>query len=116
NLDWDNKDVYTAHEIVLLKPLFNKDQTYEKFIHTNLWAFEYFANFPRHKVSCNYRIAKNNLAGNKNLLKKVNTLARNIQLRFLDEEAFLLDLSDEKIVIWSENWESKVLDIYHSLS
>lgn len=35
------QDLFTAHEIAQLKPIYNKGQTYEKFIWANLWVKKY---------------------------------------------------------------------------
>lgn len=43
-LKWVNKNIYTAHEICQLKPLYLKDHIYEKFIFTNKWAKNYWPN------------------------------------------------------------------------
>jgi len=58
NLEWGDKNIYTAHEILLLKPLFNKGAVYEKFIQKNLWVFDYFSNYPFEKVSMDFRVKK----------------------------------------------------------
>lgn len=41
----ENRDLYTAHEIVQLLPVFNKENTYEKFINENAWVRGYLPNF-----------------------------------------------------------------------
>jgi hypothetical protein len=49
NLIWSkkNRNIYTAHEILQIKPLVNKDKTYEKFIAKNSWAKDYWPNAVR---------------------------------------------------------------------
>ncbi len=37
-------NLFTSHEIVQMKPVFNKDNTYEKFLGTNLWVKEFLPN------------------------------------------------------------------------
>lgn len=46
-LKWPFKkhDVYTAHEIVQIKPLFERDNIYKKFIGSNQWIRSFFPNF-----------------------------------------------------------------------
>ncbi len=39
------QNLYTAHEICQLKPLYNRDATYQKFINDNLWVKNYLANW-----------------------------------------------------------------------
>lgn len=38
------RDLYTAHEIVQMRPLWDKDGTYEKFLKANEWVREYLPN------------------------------------------------------------------------
>lgn len=39
------QNLYTAHEICQLKPLYNRDQTYQKFISANLWYKQFLPNW-----------------------------------------------------------------------
>jgi hypothetical protein len=39
------QDLFTAHEIVQLLPVFERDAIYEKFIHTNQWLRKFLPNF-----------------------------------------------------------------------
>ena len=43
-LETTRQNLYTAHEIVQLKPLFNRKNTYEKFVNANKWILEYLPN------------------------------------------------------------------------
>ncbi len=46
-LAWDrnNRNVFVATDIVLMQPVVDKNQTYLKFLNSNRWTKEYFANF-----------------------------------------------------------------------
>ena len=41
----DKRSVYIAHEIVMMHPLINRDETYFGFLRANQWIFDYFRNF-----------------------------------------------------------------------
>lgn len=45
-LSWPlgNRNVYTAHEIAQIKPLLNRNGTYEKFMADNVWLKDYWPN------------------------------------------------------------------------
>lgn len=45
NLTWpkDKRNVYVAHEILMMHPIYDKENTYFKFIKRNKWIFDYFA-------------------------------------------------------------------------
>lgn len=40
-----DRDLVVAHEIAQMKPLANKDQTYERFVEQNLWLTQFLANW-----------------------------------------------------------------------
>lgn len=39
------QNVYVAREMLSIQPLFDKDDTYFKFVQTNSWALKYFSNY-----------------------------------------------------------------------
>ncbi|MFA6981524.1 MAG: hypothetical protein WC243_00645 [Patescibacteria group bacterium] len=45
-LSWDlrKRDVYVAHEIIMMHPILDRGDVYFKFIKANDWIFKYFAN------------------------------------------------------------------------
>lgn len=43
-LKFKQQDLYTAHEIVQLKPVFDRNNTYEKFVNANKWVKEFLPN------------------------------------------------------------------------
>lgn len=51
SLTWPKKsrNSYTAHEICQIRPLINKDKTYDRFIYENLWVKEFWPNAVRNK-------------------------------------------------------------------
>jgi len=46
DLSWPKRDrnIYTAHEIAQIKPLVNKNKTYEKLVSKNKWILKYWPN------------------------------------------------------------------------
>ena len=38
------QDIYTAHEILLAEPIYNQNQTYQKFLNSNQWVKKYLPN------------------------------------------------------------------------
>jgi len=64
NLFFDESDLavpefkrneYVAHEVLQMKPIINKDYTYEKFLEANDWVFKIF---PNSKSNIKYQISK----------------------------------------------------------
>lgn len=49
-LGWPKRNIFTAHEILQIVPLLNRDWTYERFLFVNFWAFEYWPNAVDKKI------------------------------------------------------------------
>jgi hypothetical protein len=83
NLAWDKKarNVYVAHEIVLLHPLFERDQTYFKFLQKNDWAFKYFGNQPRPE----YKLKRTKKNGNL-VMRLIEGWAYNSQVAYMKDK------------------------------
>jgi len=56
-----DQDLYTAHEIVQLLPIFDKGKTYEEFIKKNAWVNKFVPNF---SITKNYKEYKNGFYDN----------------------------------------------------
>lgn len=50
-----NRNLYTAHEIAQIRPLINKNRTYEKFLRKNKWMLEFWPNSVK-IPNCKYQI------------------------------------------------------------
>ena len=44
DLVWGDRNLFSAHEIAQVIPIFNKDKTYERFIFSNSWIFDFWPN------------------------------------------------------------------------
>ena len=76
DLYFDKHNLFTAHELAAIKPLINKDTTYERLILNNNWIFDYWPNAIRkpNKISKIKKIDKFVL---------VEYLARQIQWQYM---------------------------------
>ena len=43
-LEFPNRDLFTAHEIVQMKPIYDRENTYQKFLQANNWVFDFLPN------------------------------------------------------------------------
>jgi len=80
------QNLYTAHEICQVKPLYNQSQTYEKFLLANKWAKKYLPNGIDTRILGYYDIRRNN----DKLRNIVISKYRNIVLDFLEHAAYKL--------------------------
>lgn len=83
NLAWNRsaRNVYVAHEIVMLHPVFDRDQTYFKFMQKNDWVFKYFGNLQ----PLDFKLRKEK--GNKNLaMYLLEELAYKMQVTYMKDK------------------------------
>ncbi len=74
NIKWQEKNIFTAHEIAQVIPLINKKETYEKFMKENIWIKKY------------WQVKKT-----KNLWEKINNNGQEVLiLRFFEPFAYFL--------------------------
>jgi hypothetical protein len=45
NLEQQKKNIYLAHEVLQMRPIWQRDEIYSEFLHTNDWAFKYLPNW-----------------------------------------------------------------------
>ena len=53
------QNAYVAHEVLQLKPIINKKQTYEQFLDANKWVLKYFPNASKYYIQLDKKITKN---------------------------------------------------------
>jgi hypothetical protein len=86
HFDKKNQDLYTAHEIVQLLPIFNKEKMYEKFIRANEWIMNYL---PNYKIDTDIISHNNNIVGKIIVfifrILQVETIARYLQLSYMQD-------------------------------
>jgi hypothetical protein len=56
NLVLSEQSTKDALEILFIENIYNKENTYEKFLHKNLWIFNEFSNYPLSKISMNFKV------------------------------------------------------------
>ena len=43
SLEWPDKNIHSACDLILARPIINKDETYERFLEANAWVSEFWA-------------------------------------------------------------------------
>lgn len=74
------RSLFTAHEILQIKPLLNREKIYEKFLEKNKWAYDFWKK-PKNALNSNIEIRNN--AQNFNVLNLKHLIIR-VCLEFLD--------------------------------
>lgn len=101
----NNKNIYIAHEIAQLRPLWDRDNTYEKYINQNNWIKKYFPNWVMNKnyIKLNSK-AKSYPYFEKYLMK--------VQLNYMRSKITTEQIEDKKIFFHPRNIQSRVLMRY----
>jgi hypothetical protein len=80
-MEWtkDKHNIYTAHEVLMLLPYYEKDNTYFKFLKQNEWAFKYFKNY---SIELPKRFKKS-ISGENKLVDLLEETARFLEIRYM---------------------------------
>ena len=114
----DQRNLYTAHELAQMKPVVNKNGTYEKMMWANRWGGKYLANvWGRLKGRQVDRLKKSSLSAFQpfSLLSLLNLLAFNLQFRYMKSK-----MTNERVSLHSAffhpgNRTDTILSRYDSL-
>lgn len=106
-IDQKKRNLYIAHEILQMKPLFFKDEAYGHFLSENDWVLGYFPNFKFKKVKlANYKKEKiNNREG------FFEVFLKKIQLYFINKTKTKEIISDNQLWFFPNDFEEKIKKI-----
>ncbi len=107
--DKNRQDLYTAHEISQMIPIFNRNKTYEKFIAANSWIKNYLPNSVDKKIfSSKYKTDnKENL-----FLKILNCFAKFPQLWYIRKHMTSETITDHILAFHPLDYKSVVMQTY----
>lgn len=119
----NKQNLYTAHEVVQIKPLFSKNNTYERFILENKWVEKFLPNslekkLDMKKVRYEDSKEKNNFI---NFLIShfliffilfLESFAKRLQLWYMKEDGIKENVSDHMIAFYPHVYSEKILTLY----
>lgn len=98
-LKMEPEDLFTAHEVCLMKPIFARDQTYQKFLGANSWVEKFLphvyrrltriGNADKRRISVNQRLSQRQSA--------LERVARDLQLWYMRKRRTAEVVSDDLI-------------------
>lgn len=112
----NQQSLFTAHEVCQIKPLLNRDNTYQKFLTVNLWVKFFLPNAVKGQSltrdPTERRVETAKLEG-LSLIDKINTLAFHLQHAYMRKK-----ITNEKVAFHSAFFHPRltseiVLDKYH---
>lgn len=117
------KNEYVAHEVLQMKPIVNKNYTYEKFLSANRWILSFFPNAAeisnfKFLISNQFQISKfKNYKLNKNLKLKIENLSdwlenqlKKFQLKLIRKHQTTELIIDTQLWFHPDDFEKKLYD------
>src|SRR3989304_10250837 len=77
------QNLYLAHEICQMKPIWDRDKTYRRFIDANKWIYKFLPNWQVNFGVVDHRSEKKKLPTTNYLLRTVESCLKNIKLWYM---------------------------------
>jgi hypothetical protein len=102
------KNEYTAHELIQLKTIINKDKLYEKLLVCNAWVFNFFPNIYKPEVA--QHVLKKHLAkkSNNKVADIVEIILKKVQLSVLKKRKTKELIIDTQLWLIKDDFEAKL--------
>lgn len=108
----ERQDLYTAHEIARMVPLFQRPSVYKKFLQKNKWITSFLPNsLSNKKVISIVRTKKSNKIFI-DFLKKINTAAKIIQIQYMKHHTGVEVITDSFLAFHPFDYRAHVLREY----
>lgn len=111
----DRNDLYTAHEIAQILPIFNRNETYERFINSNIWIKDFLPNAFSQKPIIPF-VSKTSFINKAiNYLLRIpiiEFLARSIQFRYMKKHITKETVSNNFLAFHPFDYKAHVLNNY----
>lgn len=106
---WDKskRNLYVAHEIAMMHPVVNRDNTYFRFMQENMWIKEYLGNFALEKCTI-----KQALLRHSPLIDLLEAVFRSIQRAYMKNKRTREIVEDVLIHFNKNDWTRQILDNY----
>ena len=127
SLEIKNKDLFTAHEVVQVKLLWDRENTYSKFIEVNRWIEKFLPNSKIELKIMNYELRdkkqetnyKKQTVLNSKIVKLLNlpgdwleVFAKHLQLRYMQKKLSREQVSDSALFFHPKDVRVQVLQKY----
>ncbi len=114
DLAQSDKSLYIAHEVLQLKLLWQKDNTYDLFLEANQWALKYLPNWIGPRLIKPPRFKKKQLPLNRWTIffDYLENLAKRYQLYVMDRPTGAERISQTSLYLHPEDYHPKVMQQY----
>lgn len=113
-----NQDLYTSHEVLQMKVLWQKQEIYKKFLEDNEWVFKFLPNWMISAPSLREGKRRSNLLNNKiaapfGLAMTMETLAKWFQLKIMNKPKGMERIEEGALYFHPNDIRGSVLKEFH---
>jgi len=110
--DKDKRSLYVAHEILMMHPVCDKQETYFRFVKNNSWIFDHLSNCRMDISNINIELGNSNSGFLVNIIEKI---LMNVQLMYMRRK-ITEEIATKNIIHFNKNdWSYKVLKDYSNI-
>lgn len=110
-LEQVNKDIYLAHEVLQMRPLWYRDGIYEKYLQDNQWVFKYIPNWIGPQIQ-NSKLKTKNYNSNLKTFDLLEALAKLLQLKMMSKPQGMERIEKGGVYFHPLDCRSRILDVY----
>ncbi len=103
------QNLYTAHEVAQVMPIFERNDIYNKFLEANLWVRDYLPNSIARVKSPESRVKERE----KNPLFILEWVAKIIQMWYMEKHKTTETISDSFLAFYPSTYYKKILGLYN---
>lgn len=111
NLEQKNKDLFTAHEVLQMKLIWQKENIYQRYLEENEWAFNFLPNWSSREMSEKLKYKKD-LTPSSLLVDIVEFFVRKLQLNIMKKPLGLERIERGGLYLHPQDYRLKVLQQY----
>ena len=106
-------DLYLAHEVLQMMPLFERDNTYQKFIKVNSWAYQFLPNWPKvRSLKARRILPKIKLPFSQIPLSYFEDFSKKFQLNYMAKRRTIEKISPTKLQFHPKDVHAKILNTF----
>jgi len=113
-----DQNLYTAHEIAQIRVIYDKENTYIRFIKENKWLQKYLPNWqPEHILNVQSSKTKNSMQAYSAmmlnpLLNKIEMISKQSQLAYMKSKQTTEQIGDTQLFFHPKNIQRNILEVY----
>lgn len=113
-LEYPQKNLYTANEIVRIKPIFERNEFFQKFLKTNQWICSFLPNFMRSPLAGLGETSQKRLLASFGLLDFLEKITRSWQIKKIRQNfPQTNNLKDDELLLYQpHDCQEEVLNEY----